>query len=92
MAERNDNSITVKVIKPANNEQELTYKYKVEGEGVTDSSEKPCVRDSCTISSLMPGRPYQISAQALLQVKPDYFSDMSNVFTMYTVPEGKLPL
>ncbi len=89
LVDRTDTSITVNIVKPTGNEQELEYKFKIEGDGVMSTSEHDCTGASCSDSNLRPGRPYKISARACIKENPATCGAMSNSFTFYTVPESK---
>ncbi len=85
---RTDTTITVGVVKPTGNEQELIYKLKVEGEGA-DKAKTSCTDVTCTATDLKPGRSYTLSTQACIKADQNRCGVFSSAATISTVPQGE---
>ncbi len=85
---RTDTTITVSVVKPTGNEQELIYKLKVVGDG-SKNAKTSCNDISCTATDLKPGRPYVFSTQACIKADSNRCGAFSPTATIFAVPQSK---
>ncbi len=80
------NEITVNVVKPPDNEQEMIFRLHVEG---STTATKSCTDATCTAEGLTANREYKLSFNACIKAEPQTCGVFSDVATIYTVPQGK---